>query len=100
MEGEGKPLELEADDPFVPVAIRMAYRMLQNAGFVPPEMKLRREIADIKELIRMTGDRLERSRAEKRRRYLLTRLDTMRPGRGMEIEQAYCAKLKSRLDNS
>jgi hypothetical protein len=35
--GEGRPLELE-DDALVPEDLRAAYRILKNAGFVPPEV--------------------------------------------------------------
>lgn len=97
LEGEGRPLKLEADDPFVPPEIRMAYRILKNAGFVPPEVELRREIADIHDLICMIGDTPERSRAEKRLQYLLSRLAAMRPQRNLEVERAYHNRLKSRL---
>jgi len=34
--GEGRPLELE-EDPLVPEDLRMAYRILKNAGYVPEE---------------------------------------------------------------
>ena len=36
--GSGKPLELD-DDSLVPEELRLAYRILRNAGFVPPEIE-------------------------------------------------------------
>jgi len=33
--GAGRPLVLD-DDPLVPEDLRLAYRILKNAGFVPP----------------------------------------------------------------
>jgi len=36
--GAGKPLELD-DDPLVPEELRLAYRILKNAGYVPPEIE-------------------------------------------------------------
>ena len=36
--GEGRPLELD-DDPLVPEELRLAHRILKNAGFVPPEIE-------------------------------------------------------------
>lgn len=36
--GSGKPLELD-DDSLVPEELRLAYRILKNAGFVPPEIE-------------------------------------------------------------
>ncbi len=35
--GKGKPLVLD-DDALVPEEVRAAYRVLKNAGFVPPEI--------------------------------------------------------------
>ena len=40
--GAGKPLVLD-DDRMVPEDVRMAYRILKNAGFVPPELETRKE---------------------------------------------------------
>ena len=36
--GSGKPLELD-DDLLVPEELRLAYRILKNAGFVPSEIE-------------------------------------------------------------
>ncbi|MGE4297463.1 MAG: DUF1992 domain-containing protein [Desulfovibrionaceae bacterium] len=57
LDGAGKPLALD-DDSMVPEDLRMAYKMLKNAGFVPPE------IADAKE-IRSIVDMLETCQDEK-----------------------------------
>ncbi|MGB9761663.1 MAG: DUF1992 domain-containing protein [Caldimicrobium thiodismutans] len=46
LELKGKPLELK-EDPFVPEELRIAYRMLKNAGFLPKEVELRKEIAEL-----------------------------------------------------
>jgi hypothetical protein len=35
--GEGRPLELH-DHALIPEELRAAYRILKNAGFVPPEV--------------------------------------------------------------
>ncbi|MEP7206023.1 MAG: DnaJ family domain-containing protein [Casimicrobiaceae bacterium] len=47
--GRGKPLALE-DDRLVPEEARVGYRILENAGVVPPELALHREIADLARL--------------------------------------------------
>lgn len=44
--GEGRPLELD-DDRLIPEDLRLAYRILKNAGFVPPEVQTLNEIADL-----------------------------------------------------
>ena len=41
--GSGAPLDLD-DDPLIPEDLRMAYRILKNAGLVPEEVTLLREI--------------------------------------------------------
>jgi hypothetical protein len=48
--GEGKPLELD-DDANVPEDLRVAYRILKNAGFVPPEVESLREIGELERLV-------------------------------------------------
>jgi len=41
--GSGRPLELD-DDRLVPEELRVAYRILRNAGFVPPEVEALRDV--------------------------------------------------------
>ena len=47
--GQGRPLELD-DDALVPEDLRLAYRILKNAGFVPPEVQALNEIAELERL--------------------------------------------------
>jgi hypothetical protein len=48
--GAGRPLELD-DDPLVPEELRLAYRILKNAGFVPPELGELNELAQLERLL-------------------------------------------------
>lgn len=48
--GSGKPLELD-DDSLLPEGLRLAYRILKNAGFVPPEVETLNEIAALERLV-------------------------------------------------
>ncbi len=48
--GLGEPLVLE-DDSAIPVELRSAYRMLRNAGYLPPELQLRNEIRHLEHLL-------------------------------------------------
>jgi len=50
LELKGKPLELK-EDPFVPEELRVVYRMLKNAGFLPKEVELRKEIAELEKYL-------------------------------------------------
>src|SRR5918999_157541 len=47
--GAGQPLELD-DDSLVPEDLRLAYRILRNAGFVPPEVETLNEIAELERI--------------------------------------------------
>ncbi|HEX7220746.1 MAG TPA: DnaJ family domain-containing protein [Burkholderiales bacterium] len=47
--GQGRPLDLD-DDALVPEDLRLAYRILKNAGFVPPEVQALNEIAELERL--------------------------------------------------
>lgn len=48
--GEGKPMILD-DDSHVPAELRAGYRLLKNAGYLPPELLLRREAIELSSLL-------------------------------------------------
>lgn len=94
--GAGKPLRLE-DDRAIPEELRVAYRVLKNAGCLPRELELRREIADVRALVAATHDEATRVRAWKRMNHLLAQLEGVR-GRpsNLRCEQVYHEKLMER----
>ncbi len=47
--GAGRPLDLE-DDALIPEELRLAYRILKNAGYVPPELETLNEIAQLERI--------------------------------------------------
>jgi len=53
--GRGKPLVFE-DLSHVPPHLRMGYKVLRNAGVVPPEVELRREVYRLDREIAQTRD--------------------------------------------
>jgi hypothetical protein len=73
--GAGRPLALD-DDPLVPEELRVAHRILKNAGLVPPEVaqlgEIHRLIASIE---RAELDDAGHRRAARRLRALLIRLE-------------------------
>ena len=71
--GRGKPIELD-DDSMIPEALRAGYRLLKNAGYLPPELQLQREIREVEDLLAQTQEADERSACEKRLHLLRTRL--------------------------
>jgi hypothetical protein len=60
--GAWRPLELD-DERFVPEEVRAAYRILKRAGYVPPEVEARKEIAGLTTLIRTLDDSKQRRSA-------------------------------------
>lgn len=95
--GAGAPLDLD-DDALVPPEMRLAYRVLKNAGYVPEEVRLRREISDLEAIMRdPAGDPAQR-RALKRLALLRTRLAGRR-GRetSLHMELAYREKILNAL---
>ena len=78
--GAGKPLDL-TEDKLVPEDLRMAYRILKNAGFVPAEIEERNEAASLRKLVAATADTPERRRALAKLALLEARLETRRQRR-------------------
>ncbi|ADZ44108.1 TPA: DUF1992 domain-containing protein [Yersinia enterocolitica] len=50
LSGHGQPLILD-DDTFVPAELRAGYRLLKNAGYLPPELQDRQEALTITDLL-------------------------------------------------
>jgi hypothetical protein len=93
--GAGRPLDLD-DAPLVPPELRVAYRILKNAGFVPPELLERREIAELEALVAGLADVEARKRALAKLAVLRTRLGARR-GRNLALNAYYERKLVEKL---
>ncbi|HEY7239958.1 MAG TPA: DnaJ family domain-containing protein [Burkholderiales bacterium] len=73
--GEGRPLDL-GDDALVPEDLRAAYRILKNAGFVPPEVEALTQIAQLEDLVNREGeDAAARAKAVRKLALLRTRIE-------------------------
>jgi hypothetical protein len=95
--GAGKPLDLD-EDTDVPPELRVAYRILKNSGFVPPEIELRRDIANAEQLLTRALSTSERTAANQRLEFLLMKLAAMRGGsRDARIEAAYYDRLAQKV---
>ena len=81
LSGAGKPLDLEAYFN-TPEDLRMAFAMLKSNEFVPEEVEVFREIAELDEKISASDDAAERvnllARREDRRLKLTLLLDARR----------------------
>ncbi len=96
--GRGRPLELDNDE-LVPDALRVGYRVLKNAGCLPPELMLRNEISEVEALLDRVETDGEQLALCRRLQLLKTRLALY--GREcclLARDGAYRAKLLSRLE--
>ena len=71
--GTGKPLQLE-DDSLIPEDLRMAYKVLKNAGYLPEEVQQRKDIQTLVELLDACTDEQEKVRQMKKLTVLVHRL--------------------------
>ncbi len=82
-EWRNRPLPKD-NDPFVPADLKMAYKMLKNSGYLPPEIELRKEIDKLEDLIAGTEEEHTRVKQIKKLNFLTMKLDTLR-GRSATI---------------
>jgi hypothetical protein len=90
--GAGAPLALD-DDALVPEDLRAAYRILKNAGCLPPELDASGEIREIEQLLSRVTDDTERVRLLSRIGFLLGR----RRDGDLRVEEDYLEKITKRL---
>ncbi|MFC0190253.1 DUF1992 domain-containing protein [Fictibacillus aquaticus] len=62
--GKGKPLKLE-DESSIPSDLRASYKVLKNAGMVPEEVQLKKEVLRIEDLIHCCTAMDEQERLKK-----------------------------------
>ncbi|HYE35952.1 DUF1992 domain-containing protein [Methylocaldum sp.] len=95
--GAGKPIPDEEDLALVPADLRMAYRILKNAGYVPEEVRLRREIEDVGRLLELCDDSSAQYREGMNRLHLLVqRLGEMRGG-SLALHDRYYRQVAQRF---
>ena len=63
--GKGKPLEID-NMSFIPAELRMAYRIIKNAGLVPVEVSLNIDLEALKKKIEVSTDEKERKLLKKK----------------------------------
>lgn len=75
--GAGRPLVFD-DELFVSGEQRMINRVLKNAGFTPPEVRLRKELADLREALAQDPDDEQRTQLQRELNMVLLRLGALR----------------------
>lgn len=97
LQGKGRPIEYE-DDSFVPPDLRMAYKILKNAGYLPPELETAREIRTTMDMIEHLSTEEERYRQINKLNLLITKMNMMRRTKvSLETDQIYYRKIVERV---
>jgi len=94
--GAGQPLQIEEDNPFIPAELRTAYRLLKNAGYLPEEVCLLRDIREAEQLLLAAETEDQRQDMVARLRLLLGRMGTQR-SLSLSTQQHYFVRLSERF---
>lgn len=97
LEGMGKPIFFE-DETWIPEDLRSAYRILKNAGCVPQEIELRKEVLTFRELLQTIDDDRERLKKIRELNFKILKLNELRKRPFMleefpEYKEKICRKL-------
>ncbi len=99
LQGKGKPLKFE-DDSYIPLELRMAYKILKNADCLPPELELRKEIVQLQDLVASLPDEAEKLRQMRRLNFLVMKLNMTRQVSPQLLEHdLYTPKVLERLES-
>ncbi len=91
--GEGEPLDLDGYFK-IPEDLRMAYKVLGNAGCLPPELEIRKDIACLEDLLAGMEDTRKKYKAMKKLNHLITKLNTFRTSSvALDVPERYEHKL-------
>lgn len=95
--GSGEPLSLD-DDSHVPAELRAGYRLLKNAGCLPPELEHRKEAVMLTDLLKGVQESDPRY-AELSRRLALLELKLRQAGLNTDFLRGdYADKLLHRIN--
>jgi hypothetical protein len=95
--GSGQPIRYE-DDHLASQELGMAYKILKNAGCLPPEIELKNEIRNAEDLLAGVADVAEKYRVIKKINFMIMKLNTMQ-GKSIlsDLPQHYMSKLAGRI---
>ena len=92
-----RPLPI-TNDNLVPEELRMAFKILKNAGYLPPEIEARKEIQQLEDLLSTCKDECTRVKQIKKLNYLLLKLNIMKGDTvNIESQEDYYRKVVERI---
>lgn len=96
LSGQGQPLP-ETNDPFMPETLRMAYKMLKNAGYVPREVQSQREIRSLIECLERETDEALKMRQIQKVQLFIAKARMEHGGLLQEENENYFQKVVARV---
>lgn len=94
---QGQPLKLD-DYPGVPEHLRMGYSILRNAGILPEEMQLKKEMVTLQQLLDACYDVEERQTLRRRMNDKILRFNMMMEKRHYQpLSSRYHTKILRKL---
>lgn len=96
--GTGNPLIYD-DDSHIPEDLRLANKILKNAGCLPPEIELRKKIRQTEDLLTAMEDgSREKFRTLKKLNYMIMKLNITRSGTPhVDLPEHYKARVADRM---
>ena len=92
-----KPLPM-TNDYLVPEELRMAHKILKNAGYLPPEIETKKEIQQIEDLLAACEDERTRVKQMKKLSYLMMKLSSMKGDTlNIESQEEYYRQVVERI---
>ena len=96
-EWRNKPLPM-TNDSLVPEELRMAHKILKNAGYLPPEIEAKKEIQQIEDLLASCEDERTRVKQIKKLNYLVLKMNIMKGNTiTIESQEDYYRKIVERV---
>lgn len=94
--GKGKPLQLE-DLSQVPEELRTSYKIMKNAGMLPEEMQIKKEMATLEDLIRQCEDEDLRADYERKLSEKTIRFHTLMEKRKLSASTSTFRNYRSKI---
>ena len=87
--GSGQPIQLE-DDSHIPEELRLAYKILKNAGCIPPELQLQKDIRQMEDMLEGIPDEKQKYRQIKKINYQIMKLNIKRCLKSWQEADDHC----------
>jgi hypothetical protein len=96
--GYGKPLPFD-DLASVPESLRMAYRILKNAGYTEEETQIKQEMLTIEDLIKKCEDSEEKKELKQKLNEKMLRFNSMMSKRRQNTNSSIFKNYEEKINN-